>query len=255
MVNSLPLLRLKLTHNSRKARSARLKEMHYLYKFAELGQLSTALFHDLANNVSVLSLDLEELQRRRAPGALARANDSLAHIEQLVQAMRRQLNQTDAPTFFTARPVLNVAARNLQDRFADAKTSLLIKQDPLTRSARIYGDRTRFAQVITVLLINALDATRQRSISQQLIMERTVLVELTIATKCLVITVSDWGAGVDPALESEIFKPFFGTKPGGMGIGLFITKQIIETHFRGRIALIHSAEPTQFQIKIPLAKS
>ncbi len=243
----------KLRFNSRKLRAARKKELHYLYKFAELGQLSTALFHDLANNVAVLTLDLEQLQRRRDRHALERANNSLSHIEKLVEEMRRQLNQTDSPTDFRPNRAINQVAASLKGRFEAAHTRLrLINKQPA--EARIFGDKARFAQLITVLLVNALDATIQAAATTNLT-DRLVLVELSAHNRFLVITVSDWGAGINPALQAEIFKPFFGTKPGGMGVGLFITKQIIETHFSGSIELQNNDNPTQFTVRIPLSKS
>jgi two-component system sensor kinase FixL len=235
----------------RKLRAAQRKELHYLYKFAELGQLSTALYHDLANSVAVLTLDLEALQRRRDSHALRRANDSLAHIDRLINEMRRQLNQASSVAHFNPRRIIREVAVGLKERFAGAHTTLrVINNAP--PDALLHGDKARFAQVIGVLLTNALEATVQNAISID--ENRVVTVELGVDGKHLYVTVSDWGGGVGPRVRDDIFKPFFGTKPAGMGVGLFITRQIIETHFKGEIELFNALNPTQFRVKLPLSK-
>jgi nitrogen-specific signal transduction histidine kinase len=65
--------------------------------------------------------------------------------------------------------------------------------------------------------------------------------------------VSDWAGGIAPELRKQLFKPVQSTKPDGMGIGLFITKQIMSTHFKGTVNLESASNPTVFKLAFPAA--
>ena len=91
----------------------------------------------------------------------------------------------------------------------------------------VRGDKVHLQQVFLNLFLNALDAmadTRERK-------------QLTVRTVCngdVVIEVSDTGPGILPEQLPRIFDPFFSTKKDGMGIGLSITRSLVESH-GGRI--------------------
>lgn len=247
------LLAIKLKARTEKLRAAQLKEMQQLYRFAELGQLSTVLFHELANHLSVLNLDLEDLKNERRAHALDGAKDSIAYIERLVDEVRRQLNQDEHRRVFNVGASLQELSTNLSSRFAKSKIDLLIEVPGHGQNMRIYGDPIQFSQIMTILVVNALEASvsgkglPEVSLSRQ----RQVLVRVLIKSRTINISVSDWGVGVQPAMRAKIFRPFYGTKKDGMGIGLFMTKQIVETHFKGKINLDNYAKPTRFAIKLP----
>ena len=59
------LLAVRLEKRTQKLQAAQLKEMQQLYRFAELGQLSTALLHDLANHLTVLTIDIEDIHKKQ----------------------------------------------------------------------------------------------------------------------------------------------------------------------------------------------
>ncbi len=65
------------------------------------------------------------------------------------------------------------------------------------------------------------------------------------------IAVTDTGKGLDPQLASEIFDPFVTTKPGGLGMGLSISRSIVETHGGRLEASIDEQGRTCFQVVLP----
>jgi len=114
---------------------------------------------------------------------------------------------------------------------------------------RVYGDRVQLQQVILNLLLNAVDA-------MSAIDDRPKLVVIGTAREadgqvCLVV--SDTGMGFDPQAADRLFEAFYTTKSSGMGIGLSVSRSIIERH-GGRIRATPNAGPgATFAFSVPCA--
>jgi signal transduction histidine kinase len=104
-------------------------------------------------------------------------------------------------------------------------------------------------QVILNLLINAIDAMR-------IVEDRARVVTIAVArhgADMLCIAVRDWGVGIDPSQLERIFDPFHTSKPDGMGMGLAISRSIVESH-GGRLWVTPNAGPgVTFQFVLPLS--
>jgi PAS domain S-box-containing protein len=113
----------------------------------------------------------------------------------------------------------------------------------------IMGDRVQFQQVILNLILNACEA-----MSSVLDHQR----QLFIATQLddgdhVQVAVRDSGVGLDPAARDRIFQPFYTTKREGMGMGLSISRSIVESH-RGRLRAESNDGPgATFMFTIPRA--
>jgi signal transduction histidine kinase len=93
----------------------------------------------------------------------------------------------------------------------------------------VSGDQILLQQVITNLLVNAMD-----SMAQMPDAERSVLITTTLTRHVAEVSVQDRGQGIANTVIARVFEPFVTTKGDGMGIGLAIVRGIIEAH-RGRI--------------------
>jgi signal transduction histidine kinase len=101
-----------------------------------------------------------------------------------------------------------------------------LKVDLQADLPRVLGDRVQLQQVILNLILNAKDAMSGEQTDQR---------ELQITSGkdsagAVVVSVRDTGQGFDPKNTERIFDPFFTTKADGMGLGLSISRTIIETH-------------------------
>lgn len=242
------LLSVRLKERTEKLRTAQLKEMQQLYRFAELGQLSTALLHDLANHLTTLTLDIEDLEQKRRSRAVARAKQSIGYLDDLVEKVSQQIKDTGEVKSFNILHSLQTTAAHIRHKFIQADVRLSLQDHGSKKHLAFYGDPVRFSQVLSILLSNALEATCSDTVQAS---SRHVRVNLTTNSSGVVISVSDWGEGIAKTEQSRLFKPFHSSKPDGMGLGLFISKQIIETHFKGRIELESGVEPTTFTLRLP----
>lgn len=107
---------------------------------------------------------------------------------------------------------------------------ILIRTDLAENLPRVQGDRVQLEQVFINLIVNAEQAMNSVQANPCILTIKTA----KDAEGCIVVYMQDTGPGIDKDLLEQIFDPFHTTKPGGMGMGLTISRSIIEAN-GGRI--------------------
>jgi signal transduction histidine kinase len=112
----------------------------------------------------------------------------------------------------------------------------------------VSADRVQLQQVLMNLIMNALEAMAD-------VTDRTRILTIhaeRIAPDSLRVAIQDTGPGIDPQHMEHIFEPFRTTKPHGLGLGLSISRSIIEAH-RGRLWVSANSGPgVTFQFTLPI---
>lgn len=245
------LLEIKAEKRAQQLEAAQLDKMQELYRFAELGRLSTALFHDLANHLSTVSLDIEGLSDKDQSEMTKRISQNVGHIDAIVQRVRRQLRGKNEIEVFRVRDEVNEVVKILEPTAAEAGVAVIVDVHPSVKANLAYkGDIIRFRQIILNLIANGIEAypTPQSSDSGE---ARSVTIGLKRERSVLRITVSDHGRGVPAKDRDKIFRPFYTTKQKGTGIGLFIVQQVVEHDFKGTIELTDDKRATTFRVSLP----
>jgi C4-dicarboxylate-specific signal transduction histidine kinase len=119
---------------------------------------------------------------------------------------------------------------------------LRLQQDP----PLVMADRVQMQQVILNLLMNAIEAMLEVSQYSRVLWIRTE----TQVLGNLLVQVADSGAGIDPKHSNRIFEPFFTTKTNGIGMGLTISRSIIEAH-GGRLWVAKGERGSTFCFTLP----
>jgi len=149
---------------------------------------------------------------------------------------------------FNANDLMSAAERKFAARAEDAGIDLLVTHTG--EEAVITGDSDRLMQVLDNLLDNAIKFTPRGG---------EISLYSGIIDKAVLIHVSDTGKGIPPSEQQRIFERFYqvdkartGGKWRGYGLGLAISKQIVETH-GGSLSIISAAgEGSHFVVKLPL---
>lgn len=238
-------LAVRLRERTESLRALQLQEMKQLYRFAELGQMSTALLHDLANRLTTLTLDIEELGGTSRHDAVGRARESIEYLDELVGKVSMQLHEHRPSERFDVLQQVREVEINARHRLTNTGVQLEVRHEGDAAQLWARGDALRFSQVLTILLGNAIDAAASVDPPGR------VEVVLSGNDRHVELLVRDWGAGIAKKDRLRLFRPFYTTKADGMGVGLFIARQLIETHFKGSIALDQLAQPTTFKIILP----
>ena len=140
-----------------------------------------------------------------------------------------------------AREVIALSVSELQ------RNRVILQSDLASDLPSVLGDRIQIQQVILNLIRNASDA-------MSIVNDRPR--DLLIKTKCdegggVCLSVKDSGVGINSEIEQKLFEAFFTTKHDSMGIGLSVSRSIIESH-QGRLWAIRNEDPgATFLFSIP----
>jgi PAS domain S-box-containing protein len=140
-----------------------------------------------------------------------------------------------------AREVITLSLARLQ------RDGVILRQELADDLPAVTGDRVQLQQVILNLVLNASDA--MSTVDDR---PRQLLIKTERETEGGVrLTVQDVGVGVEPQIATKLFEPFHTTKSDGMGIGLSVSRSIIESH-NGRIwATPNDGPGATFSFSIP----
>lgn len=226
--------------------AAQLEKVQELYKFAELGQLSTALMHDLANHLTTLTVDIENLGGGARSRMLQRAKRSIHYIDTMVLQVRDQLRGKNQARVFGVVPEIDAVVAILRHKASQASVSLVWEPPADKKSLRVRGDALRLRQLLANIISNGIDAHKKLDDDAK----REVRIRANIKTDEIQITVEDYGEGIKTEDREKLFEPFYGTKKGGLGLGLFIARQIAQDHFEGDITLDATRKHTCFVVTL-----
>jgi len=242
--NEKDTLAARLEEQTQVLRKAQQEEMLQLYQFAELGQLTTVILHDLANNLSVLSLDIDDLKEENNTSAtINRTKESINYLEDMVTKVRRHINKNYHNKEFDVGKVILETISELNTKAAKANVHLVYRRDKI--KASLTGDPLRLKQVLGILINNAIEATPSNNMTSK------VEVHIKRSKGVLEISVMDQGVGIPYSVREDLFEPLRSTKETGLGMGLFVAKQIIITHFKGHLSLDPNESQTTFIVNLP----
>jgi PAS domain S-box-containing protein len=229
-------------------------DLIHVTRVATLGEMSASIAHEvnqpLAAAVSSASaclrwLNAQKLEeaRRSASRVIAevhRASEIIGRIRSLAKKAPPQKNWLDVNE--TIHEVIALTRGEIQRNNIALETQLS-EHVPV-----ILADRVQLQQVILNLVMNAVEAMTGLSDGP-----RELLVwSGTDESKHVVISVQDSGPGIDPGSVDHLFEPFYTTKPQGLGMGLAISRSIIETH-GGRLGITANApRGAVFQFVLPV---
>ncbi len=231
-------------------------ELARIARIATMGELTASIAHEInqplaavAANASAslrwLAVQPPNLDEARQAMANAmndanRASGVIDRLRTLLQKARPQLRPVDVNEVI--RDVLTLANRELITGGVATRTDLA--PDLPT----VLGDRIQLQQVMLNLIMNAIDA--MITIKDR---PRTLLIKSASDAEGVAIEIHDSGRGLDAKQASHIFDSFFTTKPEGIGMGLSISRSIVEAHGGRLRAEPGSSHGAVFQVILPKA--
>lgn len=232
------------------------QDLAHLTRVSTMGQLASSLAHELNQPLTAILSNVQAAQRFMAadPIDLAELRDILNDIVQddyraseVIRRIRAVVKKGDLEMvpLDLAGVIRDVVALVRSDAIVRG-TRVTLDIDPTLPPVR--GDRVQLQQVMLNLVLNAFDAMNEVPP-----VDRTVCVTLKPADSGMVlIAVRDRGHGLTADKLDKIFKPFFTSKPQGLGLGLSISRSIIDMH-RGRLwAENNNDRGATFYVTLPL---
>jgi C4-dicarboxylate-specific signal transduction histidine kinase len=127
------------------------------------------------------------------------------------------------------------------------RSRVFLRTDLATDLPGVQGDPVQLQQVLINLVMNAVEAMRTSPDDR-----REILIRSAESPDGILVQVQDSGPGIEPELTNRIFEPFFTTKAEGIGMGLSISRSIIESN-GGQLSVVSATRGALFQFSLPVA--
>jgi two-component system sensor kinase FixL len=221
----------------REESAARLQEVQAelarLARLNEMGEMASTLAHELNQPLSAIAnyvhgcarlmQDATSERDLQIKDALKDAGEQSVRAGQIIRHLRE----------FVTKGETHKTSESLRQLVEEAGALALVgSREKGVRTIfnfapgddRVLVDRIQIQQVLTNLMRNAIEAMKETAAKE---------IRVTVAYtsgQTLSVTVEDSGPGISPEIAGNVFKPFTTTKAGGMGIGLSISRRIVEAH-------------------------
>jgi two-component system sensor kinase FixL len=221
----------------RQAAETRLQELQgeliHISRVTAMGEMASALAHELNQPLSAISNYLKGSTRMlsraqpdpaRLSDALTKAAEQALRAGEIIRRLRdfAARGETERRVESLARIVEEASALALVGA-KEHGVAVRFDYDPAVDL--VLADRVQIQQVVLNLIRNAIDAMEDAPGRRDL----AVVVD-RVGADLARVSVVDTGPGVDPDVEAQLFQPFITTKREGMGVGLSISRTIVEAH-------------------------
>ena len=232
-------------------------ELAHVMRVMTVGQLTASIAHEVSQPLAGIITNASTCLRMLAvdppniDGARETARRTIRDGNRASDVITKLRSLFDKKDVVTESVDINDAAREvIALSLADIQRNEVILRTELAADLpRVMGDRVQLQQVIMNLLLNASDAMstvvdRPRRMAVKTDREEDGGVRLTV---------QDTGIGIEPRNFDQLFNPFYTTKSTGMGIGLSISRSIIEGHHGRLSAAANNGPGASFSFSIPPA--
>jgi two-component system, LuxR family, sensor kinase FixL len=210
------------------------RELAHADRVSLLGQLASALAHELNQPLGAIL--------RNAEAAEILLQSTVPHLEELRAIVkdihnddRRAVQVIDRLRALLKRRKLELQSVSVSGLVQDVIT--LVNSDAAARHVlldhtvapelpSVWGDKVHLSQVLLNLVINGMDAVDGLPDDRR----RVAISAAFDRNDTVAVSVADSGRGISPEFIEKVFDPFFSTKSNGMGIGLSVSKTIVEAH-------------------------
>ncbi len=222
-------------------------------RFAALGEMIRMIAHKWRQPLTAISMSVNNLLLDYELGMSEEKNS-----KETLEMMNKQVTYLsttidDFKNFF--RPDIKSEKIHLAKHIKDScmiidstlKSSGVELQIDIAEDIVLVTKKNDITQIVLNLLKNAMDAYKENAIK-----ERVVLISATQLHKSVLLSVKDNAGGIPKEIIDKIFDPYFSTKDkkNGTGLGLYMSKMIVENHLMGELSVVTQGQSTTFTIKL-----
>ncbi len=228
------------------------KELAKQEKFAALGQMAATVAHNIKNPLSSIKTLVQLLQED--PAVAGQYHRDLNMMNSEIDRLSGSVSQL---LRFSKTPVVDLVPLDISEilgRIGDffspeaQKRRIRLEPDILVKGLIVRGNRDILQEILQNLMVNALEA-----ISGEGVIKLKAARQKSAGRDWATVSVEDDGNGIPVELQSNLFKPFFTTKPKGSGLGLAIVQRRV-LELGGRIECISPAfdgHGARFEVSFP----
>jgi len=225
------------------------QELIQTAKLAMLGEMSAGINHELNQPLTAMRIYIQNMKIILDKGDkqkvysvldhLLKLNDMLEKIVGQYKVFARKAKGVLGPV--SLAEVVDASVNILENKLS--KSSIKLDVQPIPSDLKVVGDVVPLEQVVINLLNNAIQAVAE-------VDDASIKIELAVLDDNLELTVSDNGKGISEENLDQLFEPFFTTKNTGIGLGLTISKRIMDAFGGSIVALDKTQQGASFVITL-----
>lgn len=231
-------------------------ELAHMARVTTMGELAASIAHEVNQpltavitngNACVRWLDRDIPNLEEAYQALARIIKEANRASEVINRIRAFVKlSTPEKTRVDVNALIRDTIALVGGEFI--RNHVLLQTDLAPDISPALGDRIQLQQVILNILMNAIEASSAESDGSREIL----LTSRQQGSAQIVVAIRDSGASIDAAILEHVFDPFFTTKSGGMGMGLSISRSLVEAHGGRLWAIPNQGGGATFQFSLPV---
>ncbi|KAB7888849.1 sensor histidine kinase [Poseidonibacter ostreae] len=228
------------------------RAMLHQSRLARMGTLINMISHQWRQPLSQLAGIIMELQalieckkakKKYINSSLSEATVILEHMSLTIEDFKKFFRPEKEKEYFYISKACEDAKALIKDTYVNEEIDLVFK---ILEDKEISGYRREYSQVILNLFINAKDELISKEIEN-----KTVDLIIDVIDDNSVVIVKDNAGGIKMENMERIFEPYFSTKKSlGTGLGLYMSKMIIEKHMNGSLSVSNDDNGAVFKIEI-----
>jgi two-component system sensor kinase FixL len=232
------------------------RELLHISRLSAMGEMASALAHELNQPLAAITNYMNGARRLLAMGiddnrpkleiALDRAAEQAVRAGQIIRRLRDFVSRDESEKHVESLAKL-IEESSALGLTGSREQGVVLRFDLDAGSDRVVADRVQIQQVLVNLFRNGLEAMSHSSIKELAVANRAVpggLIE---------VMVSDTGVGFAGGVPAKLFQTFFTTKSAGMGVGLSISRSIVEAHGGKMWAEANPSGGATFRFTLPAA--
>jgi signal transduction histidine kinase len=223
-------------------------------KFVKSGEMIANITHQFRqplNNISYILINLKKrfdnqnLQEEYFNKKVFQANEQLQFLSKTIDDFKDFYTISKEKEIFSVKESITNAI-TIIDADLKAHNITLELNFETYENIKIFGVKSEFTQVIIAIVSNSIDVLKN-------IEKPRIKIDVLSNSAELIVFIEDNGGGIKPKNLKKIFEPYFTTKQEGTGIGLYLSKMIIEESFLGKISVENQKEGARFSLFIEKA--
>ncbi len=220
-------------------------------KLASMGEMINNIAHQWRQplaHLSFINMDLQvaqednDLDKKYLLDKLNESNNQIDFMSQTIDDFKDFYKPVKTKEFFSISSATQRAIDIIKPSLEVAKIDLVFE---IENDKKIKAYENEYSQVVLNFLTNAKDVLIQRDVK-----EPKIELNLQIKENKSILSVLDNGGGINNNDIERVFEPYFTTKDKSSGIGLYMSKIIVESHFKGEINILNTSKGACFSVEV-----
>jgi len=221
-------------------------------RLAAVGEMIGNIAHQWRQPINTLTLllanikdayEFNELDKDYLDKSVKEGQMVIQRMSTTIDDFRNFFRPNKEKICFSVNEAVADVLRILEAAFQNSGIAIFVNGD---EKVMAYGYRNEYSQVLINILVNAKDALQERKVAGG-----RVHITISFQDALSEVAVEDNAGGIPPDVLPRIFDPYFTTKEKGTGIGLYMSKMIIENNMDGSIAACNTVDGARLSVAVP----